>query len=177
MARTTYLRKSVVSADHLNPGTRPPWIVLWETIERSDGHWSVVRNQSEANAIECAEHFLKLGFVVHAIKDPSGAVVMDAQSIAARFAQNKSSTSAYPERRRSEPEYVALALLRNFAYDRKPIPGLMIALALLQSRLSALALNTSEFDRGVSCAADRGWLTVGDGIVTLTHEGYVAALG
>ncbi|HEY3916407.1 MAG TPA: hypothetical protein VGL83_01380 [Stellaceae bacterium] len=172
-----YLRKSIVSADHLNPGTRPPWIVLWDTTERSDGHWSVVRAQSEANATECAAHFLKLGFVVHAIKDPSGTVVMDARSIAARFAPNKSSMPAYPERRRSEPEYVALTILRNFAEDRQPIPGLMIALALVQTRLSPLALNTTELDRAVSFAAGRGWLTIGDGILTLTREGCAAALG
>jgi len=172
-----YSRKSVVSADHLNPGTRPPWIVLWETTERSDGRWNAVRNPSEANAIECAAHFLKLGFVVHAIKDPSGAVVMDAQSIAARFAPNQPSTPVHPERRRSEPEYVALTLLRNFADDRQPIPGLMIALTLLQARLSSLALNPPEFDRGMSFAVDRRWLTVGDGIATLTREGCLVALG
>jgi len=172
-----YLRKSVVSADHLNPGTRPPWIVLWETTERSDGHWSTVRSPTEANAVECASHFLKLGFVVHAIKDPTGAVVMDAESIAARFSPNKSSTPAYPERRRSEPEYVALTIVRNFAEDRQPIPGLMIDPAMLQTRLSPLALNTAEFDRAVSFAADRGWVTVGDGILTLTREGCVVALG
>ena len=172
-----YMRKSVVSADHLNPGTRPPWTVLWETTERTDGHWSAVRAPTEANAVECAAHFLKLGFVVHAIKDPTGVVVMDAESIVARFAQSKPATPAYPERRRSEPEYVALTILRNFAEDRQPIPGLMIALALVQTRLTALALNTTEFDRAVSFAADRGWLTIGDGILTLTREGCVAALG
>lgn len=172
-----YLRKSVVSADHLIQTFRPPWIVLWDTTERSDGHWSVVRVPTEASAIESAAHFLKLGFVVHAIKDPSGVVAMDAQAITARFSRNKSPTPAYPERRRTEPEYVALTILRNFAEDRQPIPGLMVTPGLLQTQLSALALNATEFDRAVSFAADRGWLVVGDGILTLTREGCVAALG
>ena len=172
-----YLRKSIVSGDHINPGTPAPWIVLWDTTERPDGHWSVARTQSQANATECAAHFLKLGFVVHAIKDPSGAVIMDALSIAARFAPNKVSTPAYPERRRSEPEYVALSILRHFAEDRQPIPGLMIALALVQARLSPLALNTTEVERAVSFAANRGWLTIADGVLTLTGEGCAAALG
>lgn len=172
-----YSRKSVVSGDHINPEIGPPWIVLWETTERSDGHWSAMRTQSEATAIECAAHFVKLGFVVHAIKAPSGADVMDAKSIAARFAQNGSSNAAYPERRRTEPEYVALTILRNFADDRQLIPGLMIALASVQARLSPLALNTTEFERGMSFAADRGWLAISDGILTLTREGCLAGLG
>lgn len=172
-----YLRKSVVSGDHLNASSGPSWVVLWETTVRADGHWSAVRTPNEATAVESAAHFLKLGFAVHAIKDPSGTVVMDAQSITARCAPNKSSTPAHPERRRSEPEYVALTMLRNFAEDRQPIPGLMVGLTQLQTQLSALALSATEFDRALSFAADRGWLIVGDGVLTLTREGCAAAVG
>lgn len=172
-----YLRKSVVSGDHLNAGSGPSWTVLWETTVRPDGHWSAVRTPNEATAGESAAHFLKLGFAVHAIKDPTGAVVMDAQSIADRFGRNKAAAPAHPERRRSEPEYVALTMLRHFAEDRQPIAGLMVAPAQLQAQLSALALNATEFDRALSFAADRGWLIVGDGILTLTPEGCAAALG
>ena len=152
------------------------WTVLWETAARVDGQWSVVRTQTEASAFESAAHFLKLGFAVHAIKDPAGRIAMDAASIGARFGQNNALSPHRPERRRSEPEYGALAILRNFADDRRPIPGLMIAPAALQARLSALALTPAEFDHGMSFAADRGWLTIGDGFLTLTREGCLVAL-
>jgi hypothetical protein len=171
-----YSRKSVVSGDHLNSSSGPPWIVLWETSARSDDQWSVVRTPTEASALESAAHFLKLGFVVHAIKDPAGKVVMDASSIEARFAQRNAGAPAIPERRRSEPEYAALAIVRNFAEDRSPIPGLMVALTVLHSRLSALALTATEFERAMSFGADRGWLTIGDGVLTLTREGCAVAL-
>ena len=62
------------------------WIILWETRVRADlGRWSVAIEQSEADALKRAERFLKLGFVVHAIKDPSGSVFMDEQQIAERL--------------------------------------------------------------------------------------------
>jgi hypothetical protein len=171
-----YSRKSFVSGDHLNSGGGLSWTVLWETTARPDGQWSAVRTQTEASALESAAHFLKLGFVVHAIKDPAGRIAMDAESIEARFAQSNAASPHRPERRRSEPEYAALAILRNFAEDRRPIPGLMVAPAALQARLSALAFNAVEFDRAMSFAADRGWLTISDGFLTLTREGCVVAL-
>ncbi|HEY1503797.1 MAG TPA: hypothetical protein VGF92_05825 [Stellaceae bacterium] len=171
-----YSRKSVVSGDHLNTANGPPWIVLWETSARTDDQWSTARAPTEASAFECAAHFLRLGFVVHAIKDPAGRIVMDAPSIEARFAPRTADAPAIPERRRTEPEYAALAIVRNFAEDRSPIPGLMVALTSLQARLSALALTPTEFDRAMSFGADRGWLTIGDGVLTLTREGCAVAL-
>jgi hypothetical protein len=171
-----YLRKSFVSGDHLEPASGMSWSVLWETAARPDGQWSVARTQTEASAFESAAHFLKLGFVVHAIKDPAGRIAMNAESIEARFAQNNAVSTHRPERRRSEPEYAALAILRNFADDRRPIPGLMIASAAVQARVSALALSPAEFERGMSFAADRGWLTIGHGFLTLTREGCLVAL-
>src|SRR6185437_6771283 len=79
-------RKMIVRGDHLEaPETGPPWIVLWDTAARADDDWSTVRTQSESSALERAAHFVKLGFIVHAIKDPTGAVVMNAAEIAARF--------------------------------------------------------------------------------------------
>jgi len=173
---TNYSRKSFVSGDHLVSASSMSWTVLWDTAPRPDGQWSAVRTQTEASAFESAAHFLRLGFVVHAIKDPAGRIAMNAESIAARFAQSNAASPYRPERRRSEPEYAALAILRNFAEDRSPIPGLMVAPAALQARLSALAFTAAEFERGMSFAADRGWLTIGDGFLTLTSEGCVVAL-
>lgn len=172
-----YLRKQIVNASHLDTPTGPPWIVLWETSARSDDRWNEMRAPTEAGARESVAHFLKLGFVVHAIKDPSGKIAMDAQSIKERFARNNGASPAVPERRRTEPEYVARAMMRNFDENRRPIAGLMIVPAVLQTRLSPLALDATEFDRGLSFAADRGWLTVGDGVLTLTQDGCVAASG
>jgi len=125
---TNYSRKSFVSGDHLVSASSMSWTVLWDTAPRPDGQWSAVRTQTEASAFESAAHFLRLGFVVHAIKDPAGRIAMNAESIAARFAQSNAASPYRPERRRSEPEYAALAILRNFAEDRSPIPGLMVAL-------------------------------------------------
>jgi hypothetical protein len=171
-----YLRKQVVNADHFEAASGPPWTVHWETEARGDNHWNTVRTQTEAGALDCAAHFLKLGFVVHAIKDPFGTIVMDASSIKARYAPNTGAARGLPERRRTEPEYVARAMLRNFAEDRQPIPDLMVAAAALQTRLSALSLTAMEFDHGLSFAVGRGWLTVGEGLLTLTREGCVVAL-
>ena len=62
------------------------WTVLWETRKLSDdARWSAAPAGSEADALERAQHFLRLGFFVHAITDPLGAVVMDAAAIAGRF--------------------------------------------------------------------------------------------
>ena len=80
-----HYRKMVVTGDHLNPAKSPPWTVIWDTVARADGCWSEHRSQNEATALEQAAHFVKLGFVVHEIRDPSGVVTMDAEAIEARF--------------------------------------------------------------------------------------------
>jgi hypothetical protein len=75
-----YSRKSFVIGDHLNSASGMSWTILWDTTTRSDGEWSAVRVQTEASAFESAAHFLKLGFVVHAIKDPAGKIAMNAEA-------------------------------------------------------------------------------------------------
>jgi hypothetical protein len=82
-------RQIIVNGNHINVDSGPPWAVLWNTAMRPDGQWSTVRTQTEAAAVERATHFVKLGFVVYAIKDPSGMVVMDANAIMSRFAVAK----------------------------------------------------------------------------------------
>jgi hypothetical protein len=63
------------------------WIVLWETRRNPDAErWSSAGAGSETEALERAHHFIKLGFHVHAIRDPLGSVFMDADAIASRFA-------------------------------------------------------------------------------------------
>jgi len=62
------------------------WTVLWDTQARVlDDRWSTATAQTEAGALERAAHFMKLGFSVHAIRDPNGATFMDAAEIADRF--------------------------------------------------------------------------------------------
>ena len=57
-----------------------------QTIERGQRIEDVRNARPEIrNGLERAEHFLKLGFWVHAIKDPLGAVVMNQQAIASHF--------------------------------------------------------------------------------------------
>jgi len=172
-----HIRKMIVSGDHLNSNPGPPWTVLWETTVRSDGHWSIARTNSEAAALECATHFLKLGFVVHAIKDPTGSVVMDGQSIASRFggAYHGAQPVVAPRRSMASAEHAAANILHGFADGREAVPGLMVSAATLHARLSALALSPVEFYRAIDFAADRGWLLVKDDILSLTQAGYAIA--
>jgi hypothetical protein len=63
------------------------WTIWWDMHRRpgSEG-WSRAVESSEEDALQRAERFLKLGFVVYAIKDPKGAVFMDEAQIAGHFA-------------------------------------------------------------------------------------------
>jgi hypothetical protein len=63
------------------------WTILWDTRMVSiEEHWSVAHAKSESEALERAAHFLRLGFAVHAIKDPSGSTFLDEDLIRQRFA-------------------------------------------------------------------------------------------
>jgi hypothetical protein len=63
------------------------WTIWWDMHPRvgSEG-WSRAVESSEEDALQRAERFLKLGFVVYAIKDPKGVVFMDEAQIAGHFA-------------------------------------------------------------------------------------------
>lgn len=180
MAMAKHYRKMVVHGDHLQAAdTGPPWTVLWETTARSDGQWSTVRTASQADAVERAAHFVKLGFVVHAIKDPAGLVVMDAKTIIGRFAPPKETPPRTPPEDRVAPsaEQSARDMLRGFFEDDQAMPGRMLDATTLHARLAPQAMSMSEFDRAVNFAKDRGWLRVGDGILTLTQAGFAVASG
>ncbi len=166
-------RKMVTHGDHLEPPPDgPPWIVLWDTAARPEGSWSSVRTQSEAAALERAAHFVKLGFIVHAIMDPSGAVLMDAETIAGRFgATGPSEAEPTRDRPAASDEQSARGIVRGFVEEHQAVPGRMLAAATLRSR----GLTPTDFERAVSFAKDHGWVGVADGILTLTQAGYVAA--
>ncbi len=170
-------RKMVVHGDHLEAAdSGPPWLVLWDTTPRRDGDWSTVRAHTEAAAFERAAHFVKLGFVVHAIKDPSGAVVMNASEIATRFgaddepARRRASDGAVPN-----PEKSAHDILRGFVEDFGATPGRMLAESALRSLLAPHGVSASEFSAAVIYAEHHGWLRAADGTLTLTQAGYAAA--
>jgi hypothetical protein len=62
------------------------WTILWDTERRLGmGRSNTAVAQTEAGALDRAQHFLKLGCVVYAIRNPEGAVYMDEAKIAARF--------------------------------------------------------------------------------------------
>ena len=92
------IRKIVVRGDHIEPTDNgPPWTILWETKVRSNGQWSTARAGSRAAALDQAVHFVKLGFVVNGVKDPSGIVVLNAAAIARLVATGTASPIHIPE--------------------------------------------------------------------------------
>ncbi len=165
-------RKMMVSGGHLEPLDKgPPWTVLWDTTTRPEGEWSTAGARSEATALERAAHFLKLGFAVHAIKDPSGAVVMDATAIVDRLTP----AVAEPQSPLPEPSNVeqsARQLLRGFLEGYGATPGRMLAATSLRALLSDQGMRPAEFERAVTYARDHGWLIVADGTLTLRQPGY-----
>jgi hypothetical protein len=172
-----HLRKMVVTGDHLvAPDGGPPWTVLWDTAAKADGNWSIVRTPNEATALERAAHFVKLGFVVHVIKDPSGTIVLNAREIARRFGPTEDKASAgNPAANMPTAEESAHEILRGFVEKHLATPGRMLAAATLQAPLTANGVSRMEFERAVSFAKEHGWLSVADGVLTLTQAGYAAA--
>lgn len=71
------------------------WTILWDTEGRSEaGRWNTAIAQTEAEALDRAEHFLKLGFIVCEIRNPAGAVYMDEAHIVARFGGRTSAVNS-----------------------------------------------------------------------------------
>jgi hypothetical protein len=175
-------RKMMVSGDHIGPFDKgPPWCVLWDTTARTEGEWSIADAQSEATALERAAHFLRLGFAVHAIKDPSGIVVMDASAIVDRLHPTADEPvppahqrlSDTPERPSAEQS--GRQLLRTFVDGYKATPGRMLAAVSLSALLLEHGMRPPEFERAVRYAKSHDWLIVADGTLTLTPVGYAIA--
>lgn len=62
------------------------WTIWWDTDRRPGaGRWNTAIAQTEAGALDRAQHFARLGFFVYAIRNPDGAVYMDEGQIATRF--------------------------------------------------------------------------------------------
>ncbi|HUZ75508.1 MAG TPA: hypothetical protein VMU87_21190 [Stellaceae bacterium] len=170
-------RKMIVHGDHLEPpDSGPPWTVLWETKTPLDGRWSTARVVTEQAALERAAHFVKLGFVVHAITNPSGAVVLDGQQIVDRFgaAPNRPPQPA-KEPVASSAEQAALRLLRDCVGEFEATPGRVLNVALLRAALLSDGMGRAEFEGAVSYANAHGWLVEATGTLTLTLAGYATA--
>ena len=111
---TKHYRKMIVHGDHLESSS-PPWTVLWQIKQPLDDSWSSAEATSEQAAIDRATHFMRLGFVVHAIKNPSGAVVMDQAWIAPASARFQRSGQTDPPRSeaKSRTTLISSILLRR----------------------------------------------------------------
>ncbi|HZT50998.1 MAG TPA: hypothetical protein VFA22_03650, partial [Stellaceae bacterium] len=158
-----HYRKMIVHGEHLEaPEGGPPWTVLWETKAPTDDRWSIARAESEQAAIERAVHFLKLGFVVHAIKDPSGTVVMDDGALAQRFGANPSRPrSRTREQAAPSAEQTARTLLRELVNEFQSTPGSVLNLAVLRALSSSSGIGAAEFESAVGYATEHGWLDLG----------------
>lgn len=168
-------RKMMVSGDHLEPLDKgPPWTVHWDTTTRPEGEWSSADARSEATALERAAHFLKLGFPVHAIKDPSGAVVMDATAIVDRLTPAVAESQSPPPEP-SSAEQSCRQVLRSFLEGYGAGPGRMLAATPLGALLSNQGMRPAEFERALTYAMRHDWLIVADGTLTLTQLGYEIA--
>ena len=171
-----HYRKMIVHGDHLEaPDAGPPWTVLWDTKPPANGEWSAAKAGSEQTALERAAHFVKLGFVVHAIKDPTGAVFMDQTAITGRFG----ATEDKPRRTRSErtmasAETAARNILRGFVEEYRATPGRALNASVLLAMMATQGVGPAEFERAVSYAEEHGWLGVAADTLTLTQAGYAA---
>ena len=175
-------RKIMVSGDHIGPlDTGPSWSVLWDTTAHTEGEWSTADAPSEATALERAAHFLRLGFAVHAIRDPAGTVVMDASAIIDRLGPTADEpTPPAQERLSGTPEQPSAEqsgrqLLGSIVDHYKATSGRMLAAASLGELLLKQGMRPSEFERAVSYAKTHDWLIVADGTLTLTQMGYAIA--
>ena len=172
-----HYRKMIVHGDHLEaPDGGPPWTVLWETKVPADDRWSSARAETEHAAVERAAHFLKLGFVVHAIKDPTGAVFMEQGEISRRFgASEDRPRTRTREHATPSAAQVARQLLRGVVEELQAKPGRTLSLSVLRALSSSGGVGPTEFERALTHAADQGWLELGAETRTLTPEGYAAA--
>lgn len=88
------------------PKANTDWVIWWDIRKHAGSNWSKATAQTEAGALDRAHHFVRLGFVVYAIRDPAGTLYMDEQKIAERFGAAPVTDS--------EPKSPTLPLRRQF---------------------------------------------------------------
>jgi hypothetical protein len=172
-----HYRKMIVRGDHLEAADiGPPWTVLWETKAPPDDRWSAARADTEQAALERAAHFVKLGFIVFAIKDPTGAIFMDQGQIVGRFGANEDRPrSRRPGASPPSAEQAARQLLRSVIEEFQATPGQVSSLPALRALSASAGIGPAEFDRALDYAGEQGWIGVGTETVTLTQSGFTAA--
>lgn len=80
---SSWHRLSVTEADN---GER--WTVVWDTQRRPgvEGR-SIAREKRENDALDCARHMRRMGFVVYEIREPSGALYLDGDALRQRLGE------------------------------------------------------------------------------------------
>ena len=171
------MKKMLVSGDHIASDTGLRWSVLWDTTLRPEGRWSTAEAKTETEALERAAHFRKLGFTVHAINDPSGALVMDATAIQARLVQPaEEPPHREPERSAPHTEPSCLDLLRGLLRQHDATPGQILTTGSVRTRLLIQGMSDFEFERVLSIAKGQGWIEITDGTLVLTQTGRAVAI-
>lgn len=168
-------KKMLVSGDHVASDTGLRWSVLWDPAGRPEGRWSAAEAKTQAEALERAAHFRRLGFAVHAINDPSGIMVMDAAAIEARlYPPTDEPPRPLPERSLPSTEQACLDLLRHFVRERDA--GQTLTTGSVRNRLLLQGMSEAEFEQVLSFARAQGWLDMTNGTLTLTRTGQAAAI-
>lgn len=169
------LKKILVSGDHVASDTGLRWSVLWDTAGRPEGRWSAAEAKTEAEALERAAHFRRLGFAVHAINDPSGIMVMDSAAIEARLHPPADEPPRLlPERSLPSTEQACLDLLRHVVTEHNA--GQTLTAGSVRNRLLSQGMSEAEFEQVLSFARGQGWLDITNGTLTLTQTGQAVAI-
>ncbi len=85
--RYRHTRPNAFKPSSARPDASLSWTIWWDMHRRSGSEgWSRATESNEEEAVQRAERFVKLGFVVYAIKDPKGEVFMDEAQITAHIA-------------------------------------------------------------------------------------------
>ena len=168
-------KKMLVSGDHVASDTGLRWSVLWDLAGRPEGRWSAAEAKTQAEALERAAHFRRLGFAVHAINDPSGIMVMDSAAIEARLhPPTDEPPRPLPERSLPSTEQACLDLLRYFVRERDA--GQTLITGSVRNRLLLQGMSEAEFEQVLSFARAQGWLDITNGTLTLTPTGQAVAI-
>jgi hypothetical protein len=105
MERVRAMRQRTISYPVTIPEkTDEVWTIWWDTQKRTE-RWSRAVAQTEAGALDRTQHFIKLGFFVYAIRDPSGALYLGEEDIATRFAGVRPVTQKEARQPSTEPGF------------------------------------------------------------------------
>lgn len=69
------------------------WTIWWDMHRHpAEGAWSRAMENTEGEAVQRAQRFLDLGFVVHEIRAPDGSVFMDEAQVTRRSGKGSAGT-------------------------------------------------------------------------------------